>query len=263
MFKSLKVLGIVFAFLFVLAACSDQVATNLTDAEAVLKQSLEAMEGLNSYSMKMESDQSMTINDTETLNMVMTIEADMILDPMAFYQKLSMESDMEMMGKYETEMYLVGDQVFMFEPMMNQWMELPMDLVGDIGALSEMQLSPDQQLLMLRNFVDDIVLSERGNDYVLKIVGEGSEFMEVAKFFGGAGNDLEEMFDFFTELQLNKIEYEIFINKETLFQTQLNMTMDLTMEMEGETIHTLQTMKATLHSYNEVGDIQLPKEILN
>ncbi|MCT8140461.1 hypothetical protein H1D32_23980 [Anaerobacillus sp. CMMVII] len=262
MFKSLKVFAVSLIFLLMLAACNEEVATNLTDAEEILKQSLEAMEGLNSYSMKMETEQTMTINDMETINLTMGIDADMTLEPMAFYQKLSMESDMEMMGKYETEMYLVGDQIFMFEPMMNEWMELPLELVGDIGALSEMQISPDQQLLLLRSFLDDIELSENGNEYVLKLTGEGSEFMEIAQFFGGAGNELEAMFELFSELQLNKIEYEIFIDKETLYQTKLNMTMDLTMEMEGEKIHTFQSIRATISGYNEIGEIKLPDEVV-
>ncbi|QOY38058.1 DUF6612 family protein [Anaerobacillus isosaccharinicus] len=263
MFKRLKVLGAALALVVVLAACNDQVATNLTDAEDVLKQSLEVMEKLDSYSMTMESEQTMTINDSETMNMVMKINADMTLNPLAFHQKLSMESDMDMMGKIETEMYLVGDQVFMFDPMMKEWMELPMDLMGDLGGLSELQLSPDQQLLMLRSFADDIELSENGSNYVLKLSGEGSEFMEIAKFFGGAGNELEEMLEFFSELKLNHIDYEIYIDKETFYQTKLNMTMDLTMGMEGETIHTIQTMKATIHGINEVGEIKLPEEVLN
>ncbi|RXJ02489.1 hypothetical protein DS745_06480 [Anaerobacillus alkaliphilus] len=262
MLKRLKVLGAAIAFLLVLSACSEEAATNLTDAEEVLKRSLEVMETLESYSMTMESDQTMTINDTEKVTMKMMIDADMTLEPLAFHQKLSMESDIEMMGKYETEMYLVGEQVFMFEPMMNQWMELPMDLVGDIGALSEMQLSPDQQLLMLRSFVDQIDLSEKGNEYVLKLTGEGTEFMELAQFFGG-GSELEEMFELFTQFDLNKVDYEITIDKDTFYQTKLTMTMDLTMAMEGEKVHTVQTMKATIHGYNEVGEIVLPAEVLN
>jgi hypothetical protein len=263
MIKSLKVVGVALVFLFLLSACSDEVAKNLTDAEDVLKQSLEAMEKLDSYSMTMESDQTMTINDSETINMIMKIESDMTLDPMAFYQKLSLESDMEFMGAYETEMYLVGDQMYMFEPMMNEWMELPLDMVEEMGSLSEMQLSPDQQLLMLRNFVEDIELTESGNEYVLKLVGEGAKFMELAEFFGGAGGELGGMLEFFSELELNKIEYEIFIDKTTLYQTKLNMSLDMILAMEGETVHTVQSMKATIHGYNEVGEIKLPEEVLN
>ncbi len=262
MLKSIKMFGMAIALMLVLSACSEKVATNLTDAEEVLKRSLEVMETLESYSMKMESDQTMTINDTETVSMKMKIDADMTLNPMAFHQKLSMESDIEMMGKYETEMYLVEDKVFMYEPMMNQWMELPMDLIGDIGGLSDMQISPDQQLLILRSFVDQIDLSEKGNEYVLKLSGEGTEFMELAQFFGG-GTELDEMFELFTQFDLNKIDYEIVIDKDTFYQTKLTMTMDLTMAMEGEQVHTVQTMNATIYGYNEVGEIVLPAEVLN
>ncbi|UTW68727.1 hypothetical protein KHA80_14815 [Anaerobacillus sp. HL2] len=41
-----------------------------------------------------------------------------------------------------------------------------------------MQMSREQQLMMLRNFVDEIELSEVGNEYVLKLTGEGTEFLK-------------------------------------------------------------------------------------
>lgn len=260
MYRRLKVLVAALALVFVLAACNSEEASNLTDAEGVLKQSLEAMEGLNSYSMKMESEQTMTINDTEEITMFMTLDADMTLEPMAFYQKLSMESDIPMMGAFETEMYLVGDTVYVFEPMMDEWMELPMEYAEELGGLAEMQLSPDQQLSMLRNFVDEIEMTENSNEYILKVSGEGTDFMEIAQLFGGVGTEgFDDMLEIFSQLDLNFVEYEIFIDKDTLYQTKLNMTMDMTMGMEGETVHTVQSMSATIKGYNEIDEIVLPE----
>lgn len=260
MLKKLKRFAWAFALLIVLTACSGGGTTNLTNAEEVLQQSLTAMEGLDSYSMKMESDQTMTINNSETVNMKIDIDADMTLEPLAFHQKMTMETDDEMMGTFDTEMYLVNDTIYMFDPTVNEWMELPMEFNDQIGGLSEMQMSPDQQLMMLKNFVDDIELSEVGDEYVLKLTGEGTEFLKlVQEFGGGAGiEDFEAMMEMFSQLDLNKIDYEIFINKETLYQTKLNMMIDMTMGMDGETIHTVQNMKATIDGYNEVGEIVLP-----
>lgn len=264
MLNKLKFVVIALAFIFVLAACNNDASTNLNDAEDVLKKSLEAMEIIESYSMQMESDQEMTMNETEKMSMAMTLTSDMTLDPIAFYQKLSMETDIEMMGAYETEMYLVDDQIFVFEPILDQWTELPIELSEDLGGLSEMQLSPDQQLTMLRNFVDDIEMTENASEYVLKLSGTGTDFMEVAQLFGGVGTeDFDEMLDDFTQLDLNFIEYEIFIDKDTFYQTKLNMTMDITMAMEGETVQTVQTMQATIYGYNEVGEIVLPEGLIN
>ncbi|OIJ14729.1 hypothetical protein BKP35_05810 [Anaerobacillus arseniciselenatis] len=260
MIKQLKVLLAAVAMLFVLAACNSESASNLTEAEDVLKQSLEAMEELNSYSMKMESEQTMNMNGEEEITMFMTIDADMMVDPMAFYQNLSMESDIPMMGAFETEMYLVDDTIYVFEPMMDEWMELPMEMAEELGGLAEMQLSPDQQLAMLRNFVDDIEMTENNNEYILKLAGEGTDFMEIAQVFGGVGTEgFDEMLEMFSQLDLNFVEYEIFIDKETLYQTKLNMTMDMTMGMDGETVRTVQLMNATITGYNEIEEIVLPE----
>ena len=260
MTTQLKMLFAAVAMLIFLAACNSESASNLTDAEDVLKQSLEAMEGLQSYSMKMESEQTMTVNDEEEVKMFMTVDAEMMIDPIAFYQKLSMESDIPMMGAFETEMYLIDDTIYVFEPMMDEWMELPMEMAEELGGLAEMQLSPDQQLAMLRNFVDDIEMTENNNEYILKLAGEGTDFMEIAQVFGGVGTEgFDEMLEMFSQLDLNFVEYEIFIDKETLYQTKLNMTMDMTMGMDGEIVRTVQSMNATITGYNEVEEIVLPE----
>lgn len=260
MFKKLKSFGVAIALMSILAACNGEGATSLTDAEQVLTQSLEAMESIESYSMSMESDQTMTINDSETVKMKMNIDADMTLEPLAFYQKMYMETDDEMLGSFDTEMYLVNEKIHLFDPEMNEWMELPVEFSEQIGGLSEMQMSPEQQLLLLRNFIDEIQLSEKGNEYVLNLSGEGTEFIELVQDFGGAGiDDFEVMVEMFSQLDLNKVEYEIFIDKETLYQTKLNMNVDITMGMDGETVRSVQSMKATINGYNEVGEIVLPE----
>ncbi|OIJ22236.1 hypothetical protein BKP45_06220 [Anaerobacillus alkalidiazotrophicus] len=263
MLRKLKSVGIAIVFMLVMSACNSESSGSLTSASDVLIKSLELMEGLNSYSMKMESNQTLTINDDETVEMFLTLNADMTLAPLAFYQKMMMETDMEMMSTIETEMYFVDNQIYMYEPMTNEWMQLPPELIGEIGALSELQISPEQQLNVLTSFIDEIDMTESGNEYVLKLTGEGTEFLEIAKLFGGVGTeDFEEMLELFSHLELNNIDYEIFIDKETLYQTRLNMIMEMEMVVDGERVHTVQTMSATIYGYNEVDEIVLPEEVI-
>lgn len=261
MLKELKVLSAAIALLFVLVACSSERASNTYDVDEILKQSIVAMDELSSYSMSLESKQTMTIED-ETITMLIKLDSDMIIDPLAFYQKLEMDTDIPMVGSYVTEMYLVRDRFYVFEPMMNDWMELPMDLTGEFEVLSEMQLSPEQQLTILHNFVDDIDMTERGNDYVLKLFGEGKDFMELATVFGSVGmGEFTEMLHGFAQLDLNYLEFEVFINKKTLMQTALNMKIDMTMNIDGEVLHTIQTLNSTVSGFNEVEEIFLPQGV--
>ncbi|OIJ17406.1 hypothetical protein BKP37_02575 [Anaerobacillus alkalilacustris] len=263
MLKKFKSVVVVIVLVIVLAACNSQSSGTLRSAEDVLKKSLQVMEELNSYSMKIESEQTMTINEEETVQMYLTIDAEMTQNPLAYYQKMVMETDMEMMGAFETEMYLVEERIYMYEPMTNEWFELPIELTEELGAISEIQISPEQQLNLLMSFIDEIDLTESGNEYVLKLTGEGTEFLEIAKLFGGVGTEyFEEMLELFSHLELNNIEYEIFIDKETLYQTRLNMIMEMEMGVDDEIVHTVQTMSATIFGYNEVDEIVLPEEVI-
>ena len=62
---------------------------------------------------------------------------------------------------------------------------------------------------------------------------------------------------------LLKVNYEIFIDKETFNTTALNMIMDMTMVVEGEEMKLAQNLKSTYDNYNEVEKIEIPQEIID
>ncbi|OES46240.1 DUF6612 family protein [Domibacillus iocasae] len=64
-------------------------------------------------------------------------------------------------------------------------------------------------------------------------------------------------------MSIEKVDYTINIDKETFETTTVDMIMDTTMEMEGETMQINQVMNADYSNYNDVETITVPEDIVN
>ena len=63
-------------------------------------------------------------------------------------------------------------------------------------------------------------------------------------------------------MKFNKVEYELFIDKETFYLNALNMVTDMDTEVEGQKMNMHLDMESTYSDYNGVKNIKIPKEAL-
>ncbi|MGD6833045.1 DUF6612 family protein [Sutcliffiella halmapala] len=234
-------------------------------ADQVLQKSIAAMSSLKSYSMEMASEQEITMEGEEPINMVTSTKTDMTLDPVSMYQVNSMEDAESMMEGMETESYFTADGFFILDQMAGKWFKMPDEFTSELNSLSDMQTNPAQQLEMLKGYSDEMKLSEEGDVYILNFSGSGEQYNEMISMFGSMmgeemGGMMEEMMSM---MSINQLDYELHIDKETFYQMNIVMMMDMEMDIEGENITSIQNMNSTLSNFDEVGDITVPQEVLD
>ncbi|WP_404449740.1 hypothetical protein LG307_08380 [Sutcliffiella horikoshii] len=234
-------------------------------AEEVLQKSTEAMAALSSYSMEMISDQEISMSGEDTIKMVTTTTTDMSLNPMAMYQVTSIEDADGMMESMDNESYFSEDGFFVYDSMAGQWFKMPEEFTAQLNAMSEMQTNPAEQLEMLKDYTDEITMTEEEDHYVLNFEGSGEQFNEMAGMIGGmVGDDMGEMMqEMLSMMTVNQLSYLVHIDKESFYQTKVLLNMDMEMDVDGEKVSSIQVMDSTLKNFDEVGEIKVPQEVID
>ncbi|AXF56213.1 DUF6612 family protein [Salicibibacter kimchii] len=234
-------------------------------AEEVLSQSMEAMDQLNSYSAEIDMNQSINV-DGEEMPMDMTMNMDVVLDPMSFSQTMitpdpMTEEDMEI------EQYMDEDgMIYMLEPGIDEWIMIDGTALGMEG-IDDLEMSPQEQFGMLEAYASDLSLEEEEDRYALTIEGSGDELMELTREFAtmqqGEPQMQEEMEQVFEQMEINTLDYVMYIDKETFYQDEIKMNMDLEMEQEGQTMEMAQEMQGTFSDFDEIDEIEVPQEAID
>ncbi len=105
------------------------------------------------------------------------------------------------------------------------------------------------------------------NRMILTLDASGDKFNEFIKetamenlppeLAAGAGEDA------FEGLNINSVQYEILVDKETFYPNVLNMTMDMEMGVEGDTVNVIQTVNGEYTDFNNIESITVPQEVLD
>lgn len=250
---------------------SEENTSELT-LEQVFKKSLAQSETVKSLSASLDMSQliempSQAVSMNTTSNMTM----DMMVEPLSVYQKgtttmtVPGEDSSTEPQEVEMESYMTEDGFFMHDNMSQQWMKLPSDMYDQMMAMSDKQADPAQQLKDLEPFIKDFIFEQTDTEYVLKLAASGDQFNELIQ------KQLTEMMpealvegeELLKGLNIEKVNYEIFIDKETFNTTALNMVMDMTMAVEGEKMKLSQDLKSIFSNYNKVEPIKVPQEVLD
>ncbi|MBL5767956.1 hypothetical protein B5V88_09800 [Heyndrickxia sporothermodurans] len=265
-------------FIFSLAACSEtadpvdskvkpQKKDSLTLKE-VFEKTTDASKNLKSVHMDMDLKQEMTAPSQPTpMNINSNMSIDMVLNPLAMYQKMKMNveggDDATQNQAMDMESYLTKEGFFLYDPASKQWMQMPEELSKQILQMPEQQANPAEQLKQLQQFTDDFSFKQDDNQYILNLKASGEKFdqflKENAKQMMPDG--LKENVDALNNITFKNVNYEIFIDKKTFNVNSLNMTQEMEMAMEGQKINLKQEMKGTYSNYNKVNEIKVPKEV--
>ncbi len=238
--------------------------------EELFAKTTAASEEAKSFHMDMVTNQTMAMGPEMDMDMKMDVSMDMTVEPLAFYQKAQstfVSEGMDDMPAMETEMYYTADGLFSYDPMMDMWVKLPADEMEDLEALMMMeQQSGDLagQLEQLEAFQDDFTFEQTGDEFVLTLDAAGEEYEkliseEMGQMLGELDVEAQEIMD---GMNINKIYYEIFIDKETYQPNTINMTMDFDMEMEGESVNIQSDMQAEYSNFNGIDEIIVPAEVI-
>ncbi|WP_017726266.1 DUF6612 family protein [Halalkalibacterium ligniniphilum] len=245
----------------------ENTASEDLSAEDILTKSYEAMNEVTSFSSDMDMFQEMTIpGEAEPLVMDMVISMDMSLEPFGIYQQITVEAAEMSEEALTTEQYITQEGAYMYDTMQGTWIKYPDDFTQELLALQEMQLGPQDQIELIRNYVDNISVTEEGEHYVLTFTGEGNEVQKLAMQISGMfGDDVSlgmGMEEIISMMDIKQLDYALYINKDTFYQERIDTTMDMEMTHEGETMTTKVTSSGTMTNFNEVETIEVPTDIV-
>ncbi|WP_100398928.1 DUF6612 family protein [Bacillus sp. FJAT-44742] len=246
-------------------------AAGASSASDVLKQSGEAMKDINSFSTTIDIHQTMNDPLGEQTEISSYIEQDIIIEPFALWQKET--TLIEELGEEITlESYWTEEGMYQEEPD-GSWVRLPAD---DFGDLQDLHQSPDQQLAEAEALGEEMVLHEENDHYLLTYEGDGEELWDIAQQTmngnGQMGSEeemelLDEMMDeMMEEVSFNDFTFDLKIDKDTYYLTEMSMDVDMDIALgleEGteDVINIQMSMVMSLHNFNGVDAVVVPDEV--
>lgn len=231
--------------------------------EEVIKKSTEANNNLKSFAVKMNVDQHMTSSDQDEMNMETQsdIEMNVVLNPMAFHQKISMTLGEE---AFVTESYFSEQGMFFLEPSGQQWMKFPQEMTDAFLQMSGQQSNPIEELKKLQKFVDDFTFEQDETNYILTLKAAGDEFSEFIKELATEALPTEmAQEDMMNSMKINSIKYKFLIDKESFYPVSLDMEMDMEINAEDQTIVMKQKMSGNYTKHNQVDAITVPQNVID
>ncbi|WP_249869989.1 DUF6612 family protein [Oceanobacillus saliphilus] len=256
-------LSFVFVLTVSLAACNND------DMEDVFTKAMEVSEGMESAEVVMDISQLLSSGESMNLEMQSEMKAEMIVDPIAMYQSGTMHMEMDGFPMdMETEMYMTEEGLFTYDSMSQSWIRLDNEMYADLANLE--QQDPSAQLELLEPFMDDVEFEETADGYIFRFAGEGeslnqfsekvlAEYMDT-EMFADFGADITEILESMT---VNKLNYEMVIDKQTYETKTFTMDLDMTVAAEGEELSISQQVNAEYTGINTVDSIEVPQEVLD
>lgn len=237
--------------------------------EEVYAKSVEASEGVTGLHADILTDQEMVMGtEGMEINMKMDSAMDMTTEPLAFHQtaETAIESEeIENSNPMSMEMYYTDEGMFMYEETMATWLKMPDESIEDLKGLADQQTAdPAQQLEELAEFQDDFTFEQTEEEYILTLDASGEKFQELMdqqleKTLGQMEIEAQMVLE---DMTIHSVNYIINIDKETFLTNSMDMTMDMDLNIEGETMNIKSDVQADYSQYNEIDAITVPAEVL-
>ncbi|SES12987.1 DUF6612 family protein [Salisediminibacterium halotolerans] len=278
--KKYYTMGLTGLTVITLAACNNNVTDGGEDPEEILNQSMEAMDNLDSYGIDMATSQSISTEGEDEagdgeFGIETTTEMDMTLDPLSFSQTMTMNlPEMEDEANEETDdmtylSYFHEDEgFFMEDSTTDTWFQLEDDMMEDYLMITDQQVSPDDQLQVLEDHISDISMDESDSAYVITLETEEMNMQELMEDLDGMGMDgmdgMDEMFtEMFEETDIESMNFQVSIDKDTYYQTESLVELSMKMDMMGQSIQTSQENTIMYRDFDEIDEIEIPQDVID
>lgn len=240
--------------------------------EEVYENAIKRQNEMKSVSADMKLDQTITFGSGEESYEMGTksdMKMDMVVNPLAMYMDGSMtmadpESGEDMV--MDMEMYMNENGMYMHESQTQQWMKLPMDNFDAIMGQTANQANAGEQLKELKSFINDFKFEQTEDAYILTLNATGEKFneyiLEQMQVYEMVGTT-EENQQLFENLNYEKVNYVITINKETFDITEMDMVIDMTMNIEGESMGMAMDTNIVFSNFDGVEEITVPQEVID
>ncbi|MDM5335411.1 hypothetical protein QUF56_19790 [Ureibacillus composti] len=239
--------------------------------EEVYEKAIERQNELTSVSADMKLDQTMTLGSgEESLEMATKSDMvlDMVIDPLAMYMDGTMLMANPQSGEdvsIDVEMYMNQQGMFTFDSESKKWLKLPVtDFEAMMGQTAN-QVNAAEQLAGMKSFINEFKFEQTNDAYVLTLNAAGDKFseyiveqMQINQMLGTTEDQ-----QLFESMKFDKVDYVITINKKTFDITAMDMVLDFTIDMEGESMSISNDTKVAFNNFDGVEAITVPQEVID
>lgn len=271
--KSWQVVGISFLLILTLSACdfnmassgdggtaSDQGNSPLTAGEVIAK-SVKAFEQVDSYSVKSEVQQALTMNtdgEVNTMTSEITTHADWIREPVRMH--IISEVRTEGMLLQTIEQYYTTDEGH-YSNMGGIWVKMPeRELTAE--SFESMPESPEALIGMMEELENEVILTEERGSYVLSIELPESALAEMSEALISSRESSQETQPHPPRSIITSMKVNFEVSKDTY--TILKMTIEHDSESDNDENAISQTKVETnsYSNFNEIESIEVPQEVI-
>ncbi len=238
---------------------SDKNASNKSELtiKEVYEKMMSASEDINSMVMDMEMEQEIIEGDNEPVSTQSTIHSKVVQEPIGLEQKVKMTIEDQTI---ETEQYITEEGFFMYDPAQKMWMKYSEgheDLMAQLQA--DAGLDQTQTLGELQSFIEDFTFKQNDDEFILTLDADDEKFNSIVQEeLSSSSVDMENVED----IEINGIEYEIFVDKKTYLPNQMNIVMNINMSADGQKVTLKQDIDTVYSDYNSIESISIPEEAL-
>ncbi|MDM5229715.1 DUF6612 family protein [Lysinibacillus pakistanensis] len=279
--KFFKVLS-VGALALTLAACNssatptkDTTKKSTLTLEQVYDKAVDRQADVKSASAKMEMTQETKMGSGENAMEFTSdskMEMDVVTEPLAMHVTVTTTApDMLSEGDQNTEasveMYMKQDLgIFVKDETSSddKWLKLPST---DIDAIIKETASPanaKEQLDQLKKFIGDFKFEQTDDAYVLTLDAKGDKFKElIDSEIQKSMQELNLQENPLDNLTIDKMNYVIYIDKETFDTNKIDVIMDMKIKVEDEELSTKTKTVITYTEFNHLKTIDIPQSIID
>lgn len=271
--KKWQVAGLSSLLILTLSACSlnlassgdggtvfDQGNSPLTASEVIAK-SVEAFEQVDSYTVKSEVQQALTMNtdgEVHTMTSEITTHADWIREPVRMH--IISEVRTEVMLLQTIEQYYTTDEGH-YSNMDGSWVKMPEREVT-VETFESMPESPEALIGMMAELENEVILTEEKGSYVLSIVLPESALTQMSEGLTSSREGSQEKQPSLPQIIINSMKVNFEVSKDTY--TILKMTIEQDSET-GNDENAISQTKVETNSYsnfNGIESIEVPREVI-
>ncbi|MCM3785449.1 hypothetical protein M3231_20980 [Neobacillus mesonae] len=233
-------------------------------AEELLKQVADASSSLNSYSMESNISQNITVavdGQEQTQDVDMSMKTDIVMSPFATYQEMSTTLPGES-GNQDIKQYITEDSVY--TQVDGTWMQLPQESIAPLLEQVKTQGNAAEQYSQLNSIANELEVTEEGDVYWLKANLSGEGVKELAQeMIAQQGTTDPQTAAMMEQMDIKNIELSYSVNKESYYPAEMIYNMEMSMDMEGQTVSIVMAMDGSFSQYNELEEIEIPQEVLD
>lgn len=265
--KSITLLLLTFAFLG-LAACS----SGDKEVNEIYNKALEAAEEMNSAEVDIEMKQEMSVpQEEDAMVMESQMSGAIITEPLVMHQKgttsISMGEEMDEPMEMEQELYFVDNEMYSYDSITEEWLKMD-DSTIPMDFINTEQMDTSDQLNMFKDYVDNLKYEETDEAYIFQFSPNQDEVKNLTEdllkeiipeeLTSQMGEEITEVLE---NTEINDLEVEISINKDSYQIEKYHVDMDMKMTVEGEEMNIKQNVNTVYRNINTIEHIEIPKEV--